>query len=306
MLKKIKRKIRSLLRIAQGSWEDPSLVLQARLIMSLSEWRKLPEYTDTFWLQKKEFRVYSQFGDDGIIQWLIYFLGIERGRFIEFGVGDFFESNTHFLLINNRFSGFVMDGSIANIDNIKASPIYWRYQLNAARHFIDKDNIQSLLQESGFLKIELLHIDLDGNDYWILDSLNLDILDPDILVLEYNAAFGKDRSITIPYDPDFYRMNAHFSGRYFGASLNALNDLAHSKGYYFIGCNSAGNNPYFLPNRFLSRIPSTNINDGFQEAGFRESRDNQGKLAYCDPSEEINQMLGMPVIDTSTDENVEL
>ena len=101
-------------------------------------------------------------------------------------------------------------------------------------------------------------------------------------------------------------MSAHYSGKYFGASLLALNALAQSKGYYFIGCNSAGNNAYFLANRFISNIPGTDIIDGFQEAGFRESRDRRGILTYSDTDQELDQMRGLPVIDITTDKVIKL
>jgi len=306
MTKLIKRIIKELRPADPRDWEDANLILSAQAIMLSQNWRSAPDFSNPFWIQKKEFRVYSQFGDDGIIQWLIHVLGIDRGRFIEFGVGDYYESNTHFLLINNRFSGFVMDGSRENIDTVRKSSMYWRYKLSAHQHFIDKDNVKSLLAQSGFKKIELLHIDLDGNDYWILDALDLSDLGPDILILEYNSTFGKERAITIPYEPNFNRMNAHYSGKYFGASLPALNNIAESKGYYFIGCNSAGNNAYFLDNSFLSKIPRTNIADGFQEAGYRESRDKQGLLTYSDTDHEITEIRGMPVIDVSTNKVVAL
>ena len=306
-MKKLIKKILRVLRLQNTrDWENANLILSAQAIMLSENSRSTPDFANPFWIQKKEFRVYSQFGDDGIIQWLIYALNIEKGKFIEFGVGDYYESNTHFLLINNRFAGFVMDGSKENIDTVRQSSMYWRYKLSAHQCFIDRENVQKLLTESGFKKTELLHIDLDGNDYWILDALDLSHLDPDILILEYNSIFGKDRAITVPYDPAFTRMSAHYSGKYFGASLLALDSLAQSKGYYFVGCNSAGNNAYFLANRFLSKIPRTNIVDGFQETGYRESRDKQGILTYYDTDQELTQMRGMPVLDITNNKVTKL
>lgn len=306
-MKKLIKKILRVLRLQNTrDWENANLILSAQAIMLSENWRNTPDFSNPFWVQKKEFRVYSQFGDDGIIQWLIHALNIDSGSFIEFGVGDYYESNTHFLLINNRFAGFVMDGSKENIDTVRQSSMYWRYKLNAHQYFIDRDNVQNLLAESGFKKIELLHIDLDGNDYWILDALDLSDLDPDILILEYNSTFGKDRAITIPYLPTFSRMSAHYSGKYFGASLIALNDLANSKGYYFIGCNSAGNNAYFLANRFLSTIPRTSVVDGFQETGYRESRDKNGNLAFLVENNELDQIRGLEVFDVTSSQNIKL
>ena len=88
-------------------WEDTNLILAAQTLMSSESWRQAPDYSNPFWLQNKEFRVYSQFGDDGMIQWLLRDLGLRRGAFVEFGVGDYYESNTHFLLINNRYQGLL-------------------------------------------------------------------------------------------------------------------------------------------------------------------------------------------------------
>lgn len=58
-------------------------------------------------LEEVEFQVYSQFGEDGIIQWLIHNVAIEDKTFVEFGVEDYTEANTRFLLMNNNWSGFV-------------------------------------------------------------------------------------------------------------------------------------------------------------------------------------------------------
>ena len=91
--------------------------------------------------------------------------------------------------------------------------------------------------------VDLLHIDLDGNDYWVWKEIEIQ---PSIVILEYNSVFGLDRTITVPYRSNFNRTNAHFSNLYFGASLKAMYDLTVKKGYSFIGCNSAGNNAYFI------------------------------------------------------------
>lgn len=285
----------------EASWEDEKLILQAKCLMSLSLWRDT-DFRGAKWIQRKEFRVYSQFGDDGILQWLVYFLKLDNKNFIEFGAGDFFESNTHFLLVNNRWRGLVMDGSDRNIHRIQNADIYWRYQLTAKQVFIDKDNINSIIKESGFDKVAYLHIDLDGNDYWILESIDLVSLSPDILVLEYNAIYGSEAAVTIPYDPKFLRVDAHYSCKYWGASLQALNYLAEKKGYYFIGCNSAGNNAYFLANKYKPIIPLASLTDGFQAARFREARGRSGDLIHLNSKEEYELIAGLPVVNVKTQE----
>ncbi len=299
MLKRLKIKIKNILQqIINDSknWEDVQLILSGKTIMMSDDWQS----STPLKLCEKEFKVYSQFGDDGIIQFLIKTLSIESKSFIEFGVGDYFESNTHFLLVNNNWKGFVIDGSDENIATIKNSPIYWRYNLVAISEFIITENINELLNQSGFKKIGLLHIDLDGNDYWILDKLDLTVFQPDILILEYNAHFGSDRFITIPYKPTFDRMDAHYSGQYFGASLPSLYNLASEKGYYFIGCNSAGNNAYFLRKEYENTIKPVNLQEGFVDAEFRDSRDNEGNLNFLSRNESLKQIRGLPVYNTTT------
>jgi hypothetical protein len=282
-------------------WEDSHLILAARTFMASTSWQSPLNNQSKERLYSKEFRAYSQFGDDGIIQYLIFILGLDpSSKFIEFGVGDFFESNSHFLLVNNNWSGFVMDGSDDNINKIKSSSIFWRYDLQAIATFITAENINDLISKSEFENIQYLHIDLDGNDYWVLKNLKIEKLDPDILILEYNSIFGPDRMISVPYDPKFYRFDAHRSGQYFGASLSALVQLAEEKGYYFIGCNSAGNNAYFLANKHKTIFSGLSTNVGFVDAKFRDTRDASGQLTY--PQREVarTSIKGMPVINVKS------
>ena len=296
----IKNKLRLLmyhLNWISADWEDKSLILHAKTIMSSSVWRFSDEKLD---LSSKEFRVYSQWGDDGIIQYLIRTLNIENKKFIEFGVGNYYESNTHFLLVHDNWSGFVIDASQEYMDIVRNNPFFWRYDLKLKTSFINKDNINDLLSESNFTDIGLLHIDLDGNDYWILDSLDMDKYNPDILILEYNSNFGPDRKITVPYDPLFSCIDAHFSGQYFGASLSALEELAGKKGYYFIGCNSAGNNAYFLKNKYKSIIGPKTVKKGFVSGKYRDNRDVNGELLFSSRESCINAIRGMPVFNIQT------
>src|SRR5215217_8673163 len=91
-------------------------------------------------LEEVEFQVFSQRGEDGIIQYIINQLDIPNKIFIEFGVENYTESNTRFLLINNNWSGLVIDGSAENIRFIKEDFIYWKYDITAYHSFITKDN----------------------------------------------------------------------------------------------------------------------------------------------------------------------
>jgi len=245
-------------------------------------------------LHKTEFKVFSQWGDDGIIQYLINYLDIETKIFIEFGVEDYLESNTRFLLINNNWSGLVMDGSESNVLKIKKNDLYWRHDLIAKSAFITAENINQLIEEENIIgNIGLLHIDIDGNDYWIWKALK--VVDPIIMIVEYNSVFGYERAITIPYKADFVRTTAHYSNLYAGSSLLALCDLAKEKGYAFIGCNSAGNNAYFIKYEYLKDIKPLTAEEGYVLSKFREARDEGGKLNYLRGENRLNIIKGLPI-----------
>lgn len=139
-------------------------------------------------LSEVEFKVFSQWGDDGIIQWLTNNIEFPNRTFVEFGVEDYSESNTRFLMMNNNWSGLVMDGSEANINKISLSSYFWKYNLSAVCAFIDADNINKLLSAANLEKeVGILHIDLDGNDYWIWKAIN--VISPILVIIEYNSVF---------------------------------------------------------------------------------------------------------------------
>lgn len=251
-------------------------------------------------IQHTEFKVFSQFGDDGIIQYLINNVEIENKIFIEFGVENYVESNTRFLLINNNWKGLVIDGSQKNIDYIKKDEIYWKHDLTAVNAFIDRDNINEIILKSGLTgRIGILSIDIDGNDYWIWEAIN--VVDPVIVIVEYNSVFGGKNAVTIPYQPDFYRTKSHYSNLYWGCSLKALCLLAEKKGYVFVGSISVGNNAYFVRQDKLGKMKPLSFESGYVQSKYRESRDPEGRLTYISGDERLKVIEDMPVYDVETD-----
>ena len=247
-------------------------------------------------LRDAEFKVFSQFGDDGIIQYLIRRLAPLPESFVEFGVESYRESNTRFLLLNNNWRGLVLDGNQKCVDQIQRDEIYWRHTLTAKFAWITRDNINELLREPQFTgRIGLLSIDIDGNDYWVWEKL--DDVDPAIVIMEYNSAFGPDLAVTIPYHPSFSRFKAHYSGQFWGASLAALDLLARRKGYSLIGCNSAGNNAYFIRNDKIGTLRALDVTEAFVDARWRDSRDKQGKLDHLTGEDRFKAIAHLEVYD---------
>jgi hypothetical protein len=256
-------------------------------------------------LSDAEFRVYSQWGEDGILEWLIQRLAITSTRFVEFGVEDYREANTRFLLTNRNWKGLVIDGSTQNIEHVRQEKLYWYYDLTATCAFIDRDNINSLIRDGGFTgPIGLLSVDLDGNDYWVWEAL--DVVQPDIVVTEYNAVFGDLYPITVPYNPTFYRTTAHVSNLYYGASISALSHLAHRKGYELVGTNRAGGNAFFVRRELLPGIEGAIANKLPLPSIFRESRGENGEHNFIGGVRRFDAIKDMPVVRVDTGERIVL
>ena len=249
--------------------------------------------------QESEFRVFSQWGEDGIIQFLLKHVSIERSLFVEFGVENYTESNTRFLLTNNQWSGIVIDGSDENIEYIKRDPIYWATNLKAVSAFITKDNINELITKNGISgDIGILSVDIDGNDYWVWQAI--ESISPRIIICEYNSHFGSEAEVTIPYDPNFVRDSAHFSKIYYGASVSALNSLAQLKGYSLVASNSVGNNIFFVRNDLIGSLPVLSASQAYRRAEFREYHDENGNLTFDDFDTRINNISNLPLHDLKT------
>ena len=284
------KKILNLLKIKNKEKFNDDLMLSLGQIQS-----KLNLNGNKKNLNDYEFKVFSQWGEDGIIDYLISNLEIKNKTFIEFGVENYSEANTKFLLLNKNWSGFILDSSNENVKNIQENEVYWKYSLHVKCEFITKENVNSVLRLSNFDKnLGLLSIDIDGNDYWIWEEIK--DFDPSIVVIEYNSRFGKEKSYVVPYEKNFQRLKKHYSGIYYGSSLKALIKLANKKGYSFVCCNSAGNNAFFVKRDLLNdKVKENNLENGFVINKFRESRTKDGNLAYLSKIEEQKIIFSLPL-----------
>jgi hypothetical protein len=295
MLTKILSKLSALMNLPSHMDESVELIrealgrLEARSIATLRPGD----------LEAAEFKVFSQWGEDGILEHLISHISIPNKIFVEFGVQDYREANTRFLLTNRNWSGLVIDGSAQNIAFIKQDSIYWRFNLKAERVFLTRENIDESIVGQGISgDIGLLSIDIDGNDYWVWEAISC--VAPRIVVAEYNALFGSAAPVSVPYDPAFQRNRAHYSNLYWGCSLAALVHLGQAKGYVLVGCNSAGNNAFFVRKDLLGQLPAREPSIAFRPAKFRESRKEDGSLSYLNPASSIEVIKDLLLIDVVT------
>lgn len=252
-------------------------------------------------LQDAEFKVFSQYGEDGILQYLINETGLTREEqvFVEFGVQDYLESNTRFLLQGDHWRGLIIDGSKEYMDSVRRSDLYWRNDLTAVDAWIDRDNINDLIGDAGFHgDIGILSVDIDGNDYWIWEKIN--VVNPVIVVAEWNSVFGQRHAVSIPYARDFDRASAHYSCLYWGASMRAFEELGTRKGYALVGSNRVGNNIFFVRHDRLGRLKALNTQEAYVVSRFRDSRDAQGQLNFLSGERRYDEIKNLSVVDVSS------
>ena len=197
----------------------------------------------------------------------------------------------------------MLDGSQEHVKRILHSEDVWKHDLTAQNAFVTAENIDGILQTSGFTgDIGILHIDIDGNDVWIWKAIKC--ATPVVVIVEYNSILPAERPIAVPYRSDFQRRKAHFSNIYYGASLAALRLTGKALGYSFIGTNSSRNNAYFLRNDYLNpRIPKVGLEMVSKVANFSEARDQSGALGLLRGNAKLEMIKGLPVVNMLTGEH---
>ena len=273
---------------------ERSLLLQGRLAtQSITKGRPLPTLADA------EFRVFSQWGEDGIIEWLTTQITVPNNRFIEFGVENFTEANCRYLMQNRNWKGLIFDGNEDYMTGLRKDRLFWMYDLTAKAAFITAENINDLISEAGFAgPLGILSIDIDGNDYWIWRAIT--VVDPAIVICEFNPFLGDQHAVTVPYEPQFNRFKHHYSGLYFGASIAALKHLAEQKGYTFVGTNSSGINAFFVRRDLAGPVLSQLQEVRAFCSRVRGSRDENGELSFVGGQARLDLIRNCPFVEVKT------
>jgi len=198
---------------------------------------------DPLHLDRYGYKVYSQNDEDGMIQEIFNRIGTTNKTFVEFGVQDGLESNCHYLLFNG-WKGLWIDGDkecFKRLQEYFAKPLSTG-QLTAINAFITLDNINTLIGKEGKInaEIDLLSIDIDGNDYWIWEKI--DCIQPRVVVIEVNPKFPPPCEWVMEYDANYIW---HGSDKH-GASLKSLELLGAGLGYDLVGTGRNGNNAFFV------------------------------------------------------------
>lgn len=211
-----------------------------------------PRYYDPRKLNKHEYQVFSQNGEDGIIEEIFRRIGVTNRYFVEFGVGNGgggVENNTLFLLIKG-WKGLWMDAvKILTQQAFKeCSFLIEEKRLTTIQAVLNAENIEHFFGEVGVPEhFDFLCIDIDGNDYWVWKAITN--YHPCVVVIEYNALFPPPVKWIMKYNPQHIQKDTN---QYFGASLKSLELLGMEKGYCLVGCDFTGTNAFFVRKELVS------------------------------------------------------
>ena len=203
-------------------------------------------------------KIYSQNEEDGMIREIFRRIGVVHHTFVEFGVGDGLENNTLALLFEG-WKGLWIEGSDESAARIRTgfSRAIANGSLRLTQAFITRDNINDLIGPHFQGEIDLLSVDIDGNDYHVFEAITC--IRPRVVVMEYNAKFPPHLRLNMQYDAG-HMWNTDDC---MGASLKFLEEGLARHGYVLVGCDLIGANAFFVRNdlvegRFLAPFTAEN------------------------------------------------
>ena len=192
---------------------------------------------------------FSQSDEDGCIAEIFRRIGVTSKKFFEFGVGAGIQNNTLALLCGG-WSGAWIECNKKKYSFIASS---FAKEIAASRlqisgEFLNKDNICSVAHSLHVdQEFDLLSVDVDGNDYWLLEAL-LKEYHPRVIVAEFNGALPEGIEYVQPYDAGY----EYHPGSYLGCSLEALSLLCVKHGYVLVGTGIIGINCFFVKADYAS------------------------------------------------------
>ena len=264
---------------------------------------KYEEITD---LTETQVKIFSQNGEDGIINYLVDKLKLNNKNFVEIGVGNYRESNTRFLYNTYHPKGLIIDCIDDMEKKVKPFVNLWKGDLRICNKQINSDNILDTLNQECDYEIDIFSIDIDSVDYWIIEKLKKNI--SKIFVAEYNPVFGSEFEVTVPNISRFERNKYHYSNLCYGMSLRALINLMDKKNYYFIGTNLQKINAFFISKdfnkeEFFKNIKIKNL-ENYTNSNIRDSRDKNNNLSYLSGDKKFKEIEECRVINLKDNKNI--
>jgi hypothetical protein len=208
------------------------------------------KYKDKKRLETFGFKGNSQTDEAGIIQEIFNRIGTTNKTFIEFGVGGKENENNTWHFIKDGWNGLWLEGNqerVTYLSELLAGPIKDK-RLQIGCELVYPDNINKLIKKYKIPKdIDMLNIDIDSIDYWVWDNIDKNILNPRVIIIEYNAKYPPPME-WIKVNDKTLRFDKTDS---MGASLKSLELLGRKKGYSLVGCCISGANAFFIRDDLL-------------------------------------------------------
>ena len=225
-----------------GARAHPRLALSMSRASATSALRQLDPTEPRTW----EFSGFSQNGEDGIVDFLCDRLQSSNRYFVEIGAANGFENNTSWLAIARRYSGLMIDGDPSKV--AECAQVFKRlnWALDFAAILVNRQTIADVEKRVLLRDPDVFSLDIDSIDYHVAAALLERSFRPKIFIVEYNAVFGPERAVTVPYQDEFNRHRQHPTGFYYGASVTAMRRLLESHGYRFVTVEQNGFNAFFV------------------------------------------------------------
>lgn len=210
-----------------------------------------------------EFSGFSQNGEDGIIDHLLSGLKEPNKYFIEIGSGNGLENNSSYLAHVKKYTGLQIEG---NADWHHDALIIKPFLVESLNLFVDETTVKQIYEKALYKNPDVFSIDIDGMDYYIARMLLETGLRPKIIVVEYNSAFGPEKSLTIPYNSTFNMFYTAHPYLYYGVSIKGWQNLFAQYNYQFLTVETNGINAFFInAGEFSEAVPENIRSIHFKE-----------------------------------------
>ena len=302
MKKVIKNYLKKILDLSIGKYLD------SWVIRKQDDWRlaigdaginsSLSAQNSFRYLWDSEVRVFSQNGEDGILNFICEKMDLHKPSIIEIGAGNFTECNSRYLAEHRCANVLAVDAQKNLEITAKNLLIFTRTNIQILNTWVTTKNINEIIElgKSNFGSVDILSIDLDGNDYWILESAKLDGIK--VVIVEFNPLLSQRSPVSVPMDESFDRSTKHYSWTYYGANLYAFDYLLKSKGFEFIGVSRHGSNAFFVESSYFGNFGNLEINlEISSDVRARENRGKDGKLTFISGQNRVSIIQDQLVVD---------
>ena len=225
-------------------------------------------------IYSKKKKIYSQNGEEGILEYIFQKIGFTNKYCVEFGAGNGKTiSNTLYFKEKYNFKRILIEGNIKDIKNK-------RIKENIIHAIITSDNINELIKDIPNNQYDLLSIDIDGDDYWVWKAMKKKAR---VVILEYHCGIPNNQAIVCIENKGDVKShiaglnggwkirnkskswnnkkiaNGFYLNGYYGANLKAFYKLAKEKGYEFV--TTIVDNAIFVLKEEFTKLKINTINE---------------------------------------------